>query len=160
MGQTCGVLPGHFAGKFTGHIYWHAALHSCSSPSSCCDLTFEYLETQVTCICFGGEVDDCDHTVCANRNSLLAVEPGRRKVTTLVIIAKRAKYASDYDKCSTQRFQRIKASFENRVLETRAHLSRRIPHLVSELSVKIYAERQRSVWAERLEASLGSSKRR
>ena len=114
----------------------------------------------MTCICFGGEVDVCDRIVCANRSSIFAVEPGRRKVTTLVIIAKRAKYASDYDECSTQRFQRIKASIDNRVLETRAHLSRRLQHLVSELSVKIYVERQRSVWAERLEASLGSSKRR
>ena len=107
------------------------------------------------------ERSNCEtYTVCANRSSLFAVWPYRRNYITLVILARSAKYASNYDKCSTQRVQRIKTLIENRVLETRAHLSRRLPHLVSELSVKIDAERQRSVWAGRLEVSLGSSKRR
>ena len=36
-GTNVRCLPGQFAGKFTGHIYWHAALHSCSSSSSYCE---------------------------------------------------------------------------------------------------------------------------
>ena len=42
----------------------------------------------------------------------------------------------------------------------RAHHQRRIPHLVSEPKVKTQAKRQRSVWAGRVWASLGSSPRR
>ena len=99
-------------------------------------------------------------SVCANLRTLLAVWPRCVEGTTLVIAIKSVQYASQRNECSTQRVQRNKVFYCNRVLETRAHLSRRIPHLVSELPVEIYAERQRSVWAERLEASLGSEERR
>ena len=39
----------------------------------------------------------------------------------------------------------------------RAHHYWRIPHLVSELEDKIYAERERPVWAGRSQESVGSS---
>ena len=159
MGQTCGVVPGHFAGNLPD-IYIGTPrfilvlffLVSCEDSSLSVSLT--------TCICFGGEVLVVDYTVCANRSCLIAVWPRCVARTTLVIDAKSAQYASQRNECSTQRVQRNKVFYCNRVLETRAHLSRRIPHLVSELPVKIYAERQRSVWAERLDASLGSEERR
>ena len=65
--------------------------------------------------------------VCANRSCLIAVWPRCAEDTTLVIDAKSAKYASQRNECSTQRVQRNKVFYCNRVLETRAHLSRRIP---------------------------------
>ena len=113
-----------------------------------------------TCICFGGEVLYRGLYRVRKPAYLFAVWPRCAARTTLVINAQSAQYASQRNECSTQRVQRNKAFYRNRVLETRAHLSRRLPHLVSELPVEIYAERQRSVWAERLEVSLGSEERR
>ena len=103
--------PGHFAGKFTGHIYWHTARHSCSSPSSYCDLSLSDLRLERPASVSAERSDCVKQTVCANRSSLLAVGPCRSKKSTLVIIARSAKDASIYDKCSTQRIQRIKALF-------------------------------------------------
>ena len=41
--------------------------------------------------------------------------------------------------------------------QKRAHYSWRIPHLVSEPEDKIYAERERPVWAGRSQGSVGSN---
>ena len=66
------VVAGTFCREFTGHIYWHAALHSCSSSSYCVILSSLTVRTHTTCICFGGEVELCVKTVCANRRALIA----------------------------------------------------------------------------------------
>ena len=59
-GTNVRCCAGTFCREFTGHIYWHAAFHSCSLlPRIVKDSSFECLSL-ATCICFGGEVLYCE----------------------------------------------------------------------------------------------------
>ena len=72
-GTNVRCFAGTFCREVTGHIYWHAALHSCSSSSYCVNLSSLTVRTHTTCICFGGEVDLFVKTVCVNRRTLITL---------------------------------------------------------------------------------------
>ena len=147
-------LPGHF----TGHIYWSAAVHSCSSSNSC-----EYFD----CI----------------RLSPASASAERHRVSWLPFVCKPSTglltFADDHSICaiSCALTSTVTTSglcgrllhstrFHDKLRELiptdakRAHHSWRLPHLVSEPEDKIYAESERPVWAGRSQGSVGSTRRR
>ena len=77
------VFAGTFCREFTGHIYWHAALHSCSSSSYSVNWSSLSVWTQTTCICLGGEVNLFVTTVLVNRRTLIALQPLRSQEQSL-----------------------------------------------------------------------------